>query len=158
MSTYCCEDLPSLRDSRAVFSVVKDSTIKAPSQRQLRVSEAIRHILAMLIGKVDFRDPSLACVKLTITEVRVSSDLRNATIFIVPLGGGDPASMLIGLRRVRSFLRHELACRMRLQFVPELLFKADTRFDEASHIEEILRRPDVQRDLHMSEGNYIRKT
>ncbi len=116
-------------------------------QRQLRVGESIRHALAQLIERTDFRAPELFQSRLTVTEVRMSPDLRNALVFAVPLFGRDSTAMLAGLRRVRPFLRHAIARMVPLQFVPELTFRADTRFEEASHIEAILRRPDVLRDL-----------
>ncbi|KAF0146643.1 MAG: ribosome-binding factor A [Rhodospirillaceae bacterium] len=121
--------------------------LKAPDQRQLRVGEAVRHALALLVERTDFRDPDLAETRLTVTEVRVSPDLHNAVVFVAPLGGGDPEQALAGLKRVCSFLRYELARLVRLQFVPDLSFRADARFDAASYIEAILRRSDVQRDL-----------
>ncbi|KAF0113548.1 MAG: ribosome-binding factor A [Rhodospirillaceae bacterium] len=127
---------------------------KIPGQRPLRVGEEIRHILAQLLGRTDFRDPDLAEARLTVTEVQVSPDLRHAVVFVAPLGGGGAervASVLAGLQRVRSFLRHEIARYVRLQFVPDLSFSADTRFDAVHHIEELLHRPDVQRDLHPSD-------
>ena len=120
---------------------------KLREQRQLRVGEAIRHALAQLLKRTDFHAPELFQSSLTVTEVRMSADLRNALVFIVPLGGSDSTVMLDGLRRVRPFLRHAVARMVPLQFVPELVFRADTRFEDASHIEAILRRPEVLRDL-----------
>ncbi|VBB69369.1 Ribosome-binding factor A [invertebrate metagenome] len=111
------------------------------------MGEAIRHALSELIERTNFRDPELLQTSLTVTEVRMSPDLRNALVFVVPLGRSNAESLLFGLRRVRPFLRYALGRMVRLQFVPELSFKADTRFEEAHRIEEILRRPDVLRDL-----------
>ncbi len=121
--------------------------VRLREHRQLRVGESIRHALAQLIERTDFRAPELVQSSLTVTEVRMSPDLRNALVFMVPLGGRDPTVMLAGLRRVRPFLRHAIARMVPLQFVPELIFRADTRFEEASQIEAILRRPDVRRDI-----------
>lgn len=120
---------------------------KPPSQRQLRVGEELRHILANVIERGDIRDPDLHGRAVTVTEVRVSPDLRNATVFVVPLGGGDAAPILAGLKRARSFLRHELARAVQLRAVPDLSFEEDTTFDEASRIDSLLRSPDVRRDI-----------
>lgn len=124
---------------------------KAPSQRQLRVGEEIRHALSGVFMREEFRDPALAHVTLTVTEVRASPDLRNATAFVVPLGGLDTAErkeVLKGLRRVAPFLRSQIAKAIHLKFAPMLSFQYDQSFDEASHIDELLRSPEVARDLH----------
>lgn len=120
---------------------------KAPSQRQLRVGEELRHVLANIIERGDIRDPDLAGRVITVTEVRISPDLKNATVFVVPLGGGDCGPVLAGLKRARPFLRHEIARMMELRAVPNLSFEPDTSFDEASKIDALLRSPDVRRDL-----------
>ncbi|MFD2234029.1 30S ribosome-binding factor RbfA [Phaeospirillum tilakii] len=120
---------------------------KPPSQRQLRVGEELRHIIAALIERGEFRDPDLQGRAITVTEVRISPDLRNATVFVVPLGGGDPAPVLAGLKRARSYLRHEIGQAVQLRCVPDLSFQADTSFDEASRIDDLLRSPEVARDL-----------
>jgi ribosome-binding factor A len=119
---------------------------KAPSQRQLRVGEELRHVVAMIIERGEFRDPGLAGRAITVTEVRVSPDLRNATIFVVPLGGGDVTPILEGLKRAKSFLRHEIARMVDLRTVPDLWFQEDTTFDTASRIDSILNSPEVRRD------------
>lgn len=119
---------------------------KAPSQRQLRVGEELRHAVAMVIERGEFRDPDLAGKAITVTEVRVSPDLRNATLFVVPLGGGDVAPILEGLKRAKPFLRHEIARLVELRSVPDLWFQADTSFDNASRIDGILNSPEVRRD------------
>ena len=120
---------------------------KAPSQRQLRVGEELRHAIANLIERGEFRDPDLSGRAITVTEVRVSPDLRNATVFVTPLGGGDPAPVLAGLKRAKAFLRHEIARTVELRLVPELWFQPDTTFDEANRIELLLRSPEVRRDV-----------
>lgn len=119
---------------------------KAPSQRQLRVAEEIRYALAMTIERGDVHDAVLQQHPLTITQVRVSPDLKNATAFFTPLGGGEAAPLLDALKRATPFLRHELARRVNMKFVPRLSFQTDTSFDEYSHIEELLHRPEVLRD------------
>jgi ribosome-binding factor A len=123
---------------------------RAPSQRQLRVGEELRHIIATVLERGDIRDPDVAGRPVTVTEVTVSPDLRNATVFVVPLGGGDTQSLLDGLKRVRPFLRHEVARMMQLRVVPDLAFAADISFDRASRIQELLSSPEVRRDIGRS--------
>ncbi len=120
---------------------------RAPSQRQLRVGEELRHTIANILERGDIRDPDVAGRPVTVTEVSVSPDLRNATVFVVPLGGGDVTSLLSGLKRVRPYLRHEVAKMVQLRMIPDLTFSADITFDNASRIEEILHRPEVRRDI-----------
>lgn len=123
---------------------------KAPSQRQLRVGEELRHAIANVIERGEFRDPDLQDRPITVTEVRVGPDLRNATVFVVPLGGGDVAPILAGLKRAKAFLRHELSRAVQLRAVPDLWFQSDATFDEATRIENLLRSPEVRRDLEPS--------
>lgn len=125
---------------------------KAPGQRQLRIGEEIRHVLAGILERETFRDPGLADVSLTVTEVRPSPDLRHARVYIVPLGGGDPKPVLDGLKRVKPFLRRELASRLTMKFIPDLVFAADTTFDEAERISRLLHKPEVARDLGFGAG------
>ncbi|RAU21920.1 ribosome-binding factor A [Paramagnetospirillum kuznetsovii] len=124
---------------------------KAPTQRQLRVGEELRHAIANVIERGEFRDPDLQGRPITVTEVRVSPDLRNATVFVVPLGGGDSTPILAGLKRAKSFLRHEISRSVQLRAVPDLAFQPDTSFDEASRIEDILRSPVVRRDIGLED-------
>jgi ribosome-binding factor A len=95
---------------------------REPSQRQLRVGEELRHMIASILERGDIRDGDVAGRPVTVTEVTVSPDLRNATVFVVPLGGGDVASLLAGLKRAKPFLRHELARKVQLRLVPDLAF------------------------------------
>jgi ribosome-binding factor A len=112
---------------------------KAPSQRQLRVGEMIRHALAEVFTRVDINDPALNKQHITVSEVKTSPDLRHATVFIWPLGNGDPATVAGALKRHQRFLRGELARRVELKYVPELVFQLDTSFDEAERIDTLLR-------------------
>jgi ribosome-binding factor A len=130
--------------------MVKKSS-RGPTQRQLRVGEELRHVLANVFEKGVVRDPGLAGVSLTVTEVRAGADLRSATVFVVPLGGGDADTMLSALARARPFLRRRIADEVRLKFVPDLVFRLDASFDEAQRIERLLRDPAVARDLDRSE-------
>lgn len=120
---------------------------RGPSQRQLRVGEELRHVLAELFQRGDFRDPDLQNVTVTVTEVRVSADLRNATAFVTPLGGQNADEVLTALRRAVPFLRGQIARAVKLQFVPTLTFQQDSSFDYADHIDRLLKREDVSRDL-----------
>ncbi|TAK98175.1 MAG: 30S ribosome-binding factor RbfA [Rhodospirillaceae bacterium] len=120
---------------------------KPPGQRQLRVGEEIRHVLAYIFERETLRDPALANVRLTVTEVRPSADLRHARVYVVPLGGGDMPKILDGLARVKPFLRREMAARVNMRFIPDLSFAADNSFDEAAHILQLLHKPEVARDL-----------
>jgi ribosome-binding factor A len=124
---------------------------RAPSQRQLRVGEEIRHALAEIFEREEFRDPDLADVSITVTEVRVSADLRQATVYVMPLGGGATDKVIAGLSRVKSFLRRHIARAVQLKFVPDLHFRTDETFDEASRIDRLLRDPAVARDLERRE-------
>lgn len=129
---------------------------RAPGQRQLRVGEELRHALAWTLERGDIRDPALAGRPVTVTEVRVSPDLRNATVYVVPLGGGEAAEAetLEGFKRVKPFLRHELARRVKLRHVPDLSFALDDTFDAADRIDALLHSPDVARDLdHERDGD-----
>ena len=120
---------------------------KAPGQRQLRIGEELRHVLAGIFEREAFLDPALYDVRLTVTEVRTSPDLRHARVYVVPLGGGDMPKILEGLKRVKPFLRREVASRVQFKFIPDLIFAADNTFDEAEHISRLLHKPEVARDI-----------
>ncbi len=123
-----------------------------PSQRQLRVGEELRHALAWILERGEVRDPDLRGVSVTVTEVRVSPDLRTATVFVLPLGGGETAAVVTGLTRARPFLRRQVANAVRLKFVPDIRFRADSSFDEARRIDTLLRDAAVARDLAGDRG------
>jgi ribosome-binding factor A len=120
---------------------------RAPSQRQLRVGEEIRHVLAEVLRRGELRDPELQGRVVTVTEVRLSPDLKNATAFIVPLGGDHSPEVLVALRRCAVYLRGVLARQLRLRYAPHVGFELDRSFDHAQRIEELLHRPDVMQDL-----------
>ena len=117
------------------------------SQRQLRVGELVRHAMSELLARGDVHDPVLEGHLITIPEVRMSADLRLATIYVMPLGGRDINEVLQALERNKRFLRGEISHRVNLKFAPEVRFRIDERFDEAERIEKLLRTPAVQRDL-----------
>ncbi|EWY42377.1 ribosome-binding factor A [Skermanella stibiiresistens SB22] len=120
---------------------------RGPSQRQLRVGEELRHALAEVLRRGDFRDPELQKLNVTVTEVRISPDLRNATAFITPLGGGETDEAVTALRRASAFFRGQMARSLKLRYVPTLSFEADTSFEYADHINRLLQDPEVARDL-----------
>ncbi|WP_300295380.1 30S ribosome-binding factor RbfA [Ferrovibrio sp.] len=123
------------------------------SQRQLRVGEELRHILSDILLRGHFRDPDLVDgVSVTVTEVRVSPDLRNATAFVMPLGGGkgggeDATKTIAALNRAQAYIRTEAAHRINLRLAPSFSFKLDESFDEAARVERALLHPAVQADL-----------
>lgn len=122
-------------------------SLKGPSQRQLRVGEQLRHILADLFIRTEFRDPELTGERLTVTEVRMTPDLRRAIIYVTRLGRSDIDDLLPALKRVTPFLRGQLGQKLRLKFLPDLHFQADTTLDYADKIDQILHSPEVRRDL-----------
>jgi ribosome-binding factor A len=124
----------------------RDST-PGGSQRALRVGELIRHALSDMLTRGDVHDPVLEGHLVTIPEVRMSPDLRLATVYVMPLGGRDVEAVIEALEHNKRYLRGEIAHRVNLKFAPDLRFRADERFDEAERIEKLLRTPAVQRDL-----------
>jgi ribosome-binding factor A len=119
----------------------------APSQRQLRVGELIRHALSDLLARGEIHDSVLASHVVTIPEVRMSPDLRLATIYVVPLGGEDIEPVLAALERHKRFIRGQLARAVNLKFAPDIRFIKDESFDEAGRIEQLLGSPKVRRDI-----------
>lgn len=120
---------------------------KGPTQRQLRVGELVRHALSQVLQRGEVRDPVLQAASVTVTEARMSPDLRVATAYFMPLGGGDTETILTALQRARTFLRGRVAAEVDLRFAPDLRFAVDTTFEEARRIDVVLRSPAVQRDL-----------
>ena len=118
-----------------------------PSQRQLRVGELIRHALAELLARGEIHDPVLASHLLTIPEVRMSPDLRLATIFVMPLGGKDVGPVLVALESHKRFIRGEVARAINLKFAPDVRFLADESFDQALRIDRLLASDKVRQDL-----------
>jgi len=114
----------------------------------LRVAEEIRHVLAGVFGRGEIRDPALADVVITVTEVRIGPDLRRATAFVTRLGRSDVGEKLPALKRAAPFLRGQVAKALRLRVAPDLSFQADTSIDYAMHVDKLLRAPDVARDLN----------
>ena len=116
-------------------------------ERRTRVGEEIRHALAEIFIRGDINDPVLRDTSITVGEVEVSPDLRNATAYVLPFGDIDPIEMLESLARVTPFLRHQLTQRVHLRYVPMLRFALDQTYEQASKIESLLQRPEVAQDL-----------
>ncbi|MCR9265978.1 MAG: 30S ribosome-binding factor RbfA [Alphaproteobacteria bacterium] len=129
----------------------KSASAKGPSQRQLRAGELLRHALVDILAREEMRDPDLEGVLISVTEVRPSPDLRQAKVYVAPLGHGDQVKVAAALNRASSFLRGRLGREIDMKFTPELHFHPDNSFDTASHVDELLRRPQVQRDLDHGE-------
>lgn len=118
-----------------------------PSQRQLRVGELIRHALAEMLTRGEIHDDVLAAHVITIPEVRMSPDLRLASVYVMPLGGKDLKPVLAALERNKKYIRGEIAHEVNLKFAPDIRFMADESFDEASRIERLLASDKVRKDL-----------
>ena len=125
----------------------RDSAPGSGSQRQLRVGELVRHALAEMLTRGDVHDPVLEGHMITIPEVRMTADLRLATVYVMPMGGRDVKPVLDAFERNKKMLRAEIARRINLKFAPDIRFRVDERFDEAERIDKLLRSPAVARDL-----------
>jgi ribosome-binding factor A len=125
----------------------RDSSAIGGSQRQLRVGELVRHAMAELLARGEVHDPVIETHLITVPEVRMTADLRLATIYIMPLAGRDADKVLAALERNKKYLRGEIAQRINLKFAPDLRFRVDDRFAEADRIDKLLRSPAVKRDL-----------
>ncbi|HET9445127.1 MAG TPA: 30S ribosome-binding factor RbfA [Steroidobacteraceae bacterium] len=117
------------------------------SQRQLRVGELIRHAIAELLTRGDIHDDVIASHLVTVPEVKMTADLRLATVYLMPLGGRDGPAVLAAFEKNKKFLRQEVAHTVNMKFAPDLRFRLDERFDEAERIDKLLRSPSVKRDL-----------
>jgi ribosome-binding factor A len=120
---------------------------KAPSQRQLKVGELIRHALAEIFARGEIVDPALNRHSLTVPEVRMSPDLKLATVYVLTLGGGETEEAVAQLDKHKRYLRGVLARRVSMKFMPELRFKVDTSFAASARIDALLASPKVARDL-----------
>ena len=126
---------------------------RPPSQRQLRVGESIRHALAETLARGDLRDPALAGRSITVTEVRATPDLRNAKVYVMPLGGAsgapsaDDKEIAAALQRSAAWLRALVNEAVPLKFSPKLDFVLDPTFEAARRIQQVLDAPEVARDL-----------
>jgi ribosome-binding factor A len=130
----------------------RDTGTPGGSQRQLRVGELVRHAMAELLARGEVHDPVIEGHLITVPEVRMTADLRLATIYIMPLAGRDADEVLAALERNKKFLRGEIAHRINLKFAPDIRFRVDERFAEAERIDKLLRSPEVKRDLTKDES------
>ena len=132
--------------------MAKHRPSKTPSQRQLRAGELVRHALADILRRGELRDPAVDGVSITVTEVRTSPDLRQATVYCMPLGGERKDEVVEGLNRCASHIRGQLGREIDMKFTPALTFRHDETFDEAGRIEALLRNEAVRRDLDEPDG------
>jgi ribosome-binding factor A len=121
---------------------------QGPTQRQLRAGELMRHSLVEILREEELSDPALEGVSVTITEVRMSPDLRHATVFVEPLGGGHAPEVVEALNRHAKFLRGRLGRSIDMKFTPALKFLHDESFNEAQRMSRLFEDPKVQQDLH----------
>ena len=124
-----------------------------PSQRMLRVAELVRHAAAQLISRGDISDPVLEKHVVTVSRVKMSPDLKLATIYVMPLGGKDEDEVIKALDRHKKFLRGEIAHEVNLKFAPEIRFRIDDSFDNVSRIDALLNSERVKRDLADKDRN-----
>ena len=125
--------------------------VVGPSQRQLRVGEMLRHALADILYRNEIRDPDLDGISVTITQIKPSPDMRYATVYCAPLGGGEAGPIVAALNRHKGFLRGQMGHMISIKFTPDLRFVEDQSFAEAEKIETLLKSPEVQRDLMASD-------
>ncbi len=130
----------------------RNETPEGKSVRLLRVGEQVRHVLADILMRGEVHDDVLASHSVSVTEVRMSPDLRHATVFVKPLLGSDEAAVLKALRTNTAFLQRSVASRVNTKYAAKLKFLADESFDEGSHIDKLLRSPTVARDLKGDDG------
>ena len=123
-----------------------------PSQRQFRVGEIIRKTLVEIFERVEIRDPHLAGISITVSQVVVGPDLKLARVYVMPLGGSNQEKVLEGLERATTFLRKNVASRVSLKYTPRLEFRLDNAFDGSQHIEKIFKSPEYHTNLRSIHG------
>ncbi|MGH6860412.1 MAG: 30S ribosome-binding factor RbfA [Phyllobacterium sp.] len=124
------------------------ATGSGPSQRQLRVSEQVRHAVSQVLQRGDVRDDTLENAVVAISEVRMSPDLKIATCFVSPIGAADSEGVIEALNRNAKFIRGRTATYLKqMKYMPEFRFRIDTSFDNYAKIDALLRKPEVTRDL-----------
>lgn len=132
----------------------KSSPQKPPGQRQLRVGEQLRHVIVEILREGKLRDPILAqSHMITVTAVNIGPDLKHATAYVMPLGGKNTKEIIEALNHASGYFRTEISHRVDLRYVPKVTFKEDTSFEEADHIERLLRQERVQRDVNASRSS-----
>ena len=125
----------------------KTASAKAPTQRMLRIGELIRHRIAELLVRGDIHDDVIAGHIITIPEVRISHDLKLATVYVMPMGGEDLKPVIAALEKNKKFIRTEVAHALNLRYAPDLRFRQDETFEEASRIDRLLDSPHVRQDI-----------
>jgi ribosome-binding factor A len=125
----------------------QNTTPESRSVRTLRVGEQVRHVLSEILARGDVHDELLAKHPVSVTEVRMSPDLRHATVFVKPLLGANEEAVIKALRTNTAYLQREVAARVQQKYAAKLKFLADESFDEGTHIETLLRAPKVAQDL-----------
>ena len=128
-------------------SVLRSKRAALPSQRQYKVGELLRKTLVDVLEREEIRDPDLKGISITISEVSVSPDLKAAIVYVMPLGGKQQDSVLLGLKRAAPFLRSKMAKRVELRVVPKLDFKIDNAFDTSNNLNKVLK---------LTESNLVR--
>lgn len=113
---------------------------KTASKRQLRVGEQLRHIISQILAEDNIHDPDVTGQSITVTEVQASPDMRNATVFVIPLGGANEAEVIKGLNRANGFIQSELGKQLSMKFTPRLYFKKDESFEYGDHIDSLIRK------------------
>ena len=124
-----------------------DQGVSGPSQRQLRVGELIRHALAEILSRGEIADPDIDGVIITVPEVRMSPDLKHAMCLVMPLGGKNKDKVIVGLERSAKWLRGRVAKKVNLKFAAELMFRLDTRYEDDDRVTEMLKAPEIAKDL-----------
>jgi ribosome-binding factor A len=133
---------------------MKHERASGPSQRQLRVGEQVRHALSELLQRGEIRDDLLEKTVISISEVRMSPDLKVATAFVAPLGGADDEAIVEAFNRNARFIRGRMGPALRqMKYMPEFRFRLDTSYDNFAKIDRLLRSPEVKRDLDKEDGN-----
>lgn len=125
----------------------KNTSGKGPSQRMLRIGEMVRHKLSELLIRGEIHDDLLASHVISISEVRISNDLKLATAYVLPLGGKDTAAVIAALEKHKKFIRAEIAQTLDLRYAPDIRFREDETFDEVSRIDRLLYSDKVRRDV-----------
>lgn len=119
----------------------------APGVRLLRVGETVRHAIADTLARGDIRDDVIAGTPISVTEVRLSPDLRHSKVYVMPLGGDAEGKVVAALNRHAGYIRGQISPRLTMKYIPRLVFLRDESYDEAQHIETLLRDPRVRQDL-----------
>ena len=119
---------------------------RTANKRQLRVGEQLRHILSSILAEDNIHDPDVTGISITVTEVQPSTDMRNATVYVIPLGNDDVSTLITGLNRSAGFIQSELGKQLTMKFTPRLTFKKDTSFEYGNHIDALIRKNQTTED------------